>query len=467
MPAKAITKPDELAFIQGELDKGLTYEQIYYLFTKRFQVDYTLTTFMQKMKITVKLGILVKGRGQGSDGIPHKGDAGENHNIQEMDDSKIINLNSSRITNLKQFREWLSERLDLDKWKIHALKANTYEGQQKIKHVEKDDKGHIIREWYESKVIPMYSFKADIRLKDNIFDLGRFFETLGQELKKLKKTSQSPKKRAKKRNILLEPFITDHHIGSQIEGGDGYEVIYNIDKAAEYYDRIIDEMLSRVDTERLEEIWLPTGNDLIHCDNNSLTTTKGTKLIGAQNYERAVIVAETMLIRNIEKLKKTGAKIRVIMVRGNHDWDSVFHLGRSLIYVYDKDRQVKVITSRKQRIYQQFHRVGIGFSHGYHENPREFDRIFSVEAADIWASSMTRQFHIGHLHTFNKKTSWAVAEENLRMKGLDLIRGSTVCFPDQWHDNKAFIGKESRSQFLTFDHDHMTGIEYVNFSGGF
>lgn len=444
MAASVFKDQKVIAFIQALLDENITYESMYDHYLERFGDKIALSTFKYKIKMSLQKGVLVR------KSMPdHKRRKdGEAEEISYRD-QKFYNLTSSRITNEAEFREWLWERLDKDKWEIDKLQIGYFEGQQK-EEIE-DDSG---KKKTNAIVIPMYTFRAVVKPKANLFDPERFFRKLADEVPQIKVIA--PQKSAKRvnRELLLEPFITDHHLGNVIHGED-YSVLYDLNTAEKYYDRIIDEILGRVDPGKIEEIWLPTGNDLIHADNNSLTTTRGTQLFG-ENYEKAVIVAEVMLIRNIEKLKLTGAKVVVIMVRGNHDWNSIFHLGRSLVWRYRDDPKVEIVTSRKHRIYRRFHKVGIGFSHGHYEDVKNLDRDFANEAPKIWADTKTRQFHIGDKHHFKQTKDWIRVEENLRMKGVDIIRGSTVCLPDQWHEDRSYIGNNNRSQYLIFnDEDHI------------
>jgi len=345
-------------------------------------------------------------------------------------------------------------KIDTKVFKAVEVITNYLEQGSKLRVPHQTSNGKVVIKHKRTKT-PLHQIKAKFKRIENLFDQERFIKDLKKAVGPIK--TKKRKARPKKADLLVEPFITDHHIGNAIQNED-YDLIYSIDIAAKYYDRAIDSFLAEIDTSRIERFLLPTGNDLVHWDNFKNQTTKGTQLFGnARDYERACVVAEAVLIRNIDKLSKI-APVDVPMVKSNHSYATEFHIGRSLIYKYQKDKNVTINNSTYSRQYYQWKGIGIGFCHGHNEKINELDKIFPVEKPGIWNESTTRHFHIGHRHKFVKTSSYTKLIENMRQNGLEVIQGSTLCVPDLWHTNKGYVGSYQRTQCLVFNPKYLQQI---------
>lgn len=342
-------------------------------------------------------------------------------------------------------------KIDTKVFKAVEVITNYLEQGSKLRVPHQTENGRVVITHKRTKT-PLHQIKAKFKRVENLFDQERFLAELKKAVGKPKPQKRKPKK--KKANLLVEPFITDHHIGNAIQNED-YDLIYSIDLAEKYYNDAIDHFLSEIDTSKIERFLLPSGNDLVHWDNFKNQTTRGTQLFGnARDYERACVVAEACLIKNIDKMLKI-APVDIPMVKSNHSYTTEFHIGRSLIYKYEKNKNVRILNSINSRQYYQWENIGIGFCHGHNEKIKELDKIFPVEQPRIWNESKTRHFHIGHRHTFVKTSSFTKLIDNMRMNGLEVIQGSTLCVPDFWHTNKGYVGAYQRTQCLVFNKDHL------------
>ena len=364
----------------------------------------------------------------------------------ETDDLLKFNVYSTFIKGIDELIEY--HGIDTDKWVASKIFTNYIEQGQKLRTIKKV-KGERPIVVHRTNKVPLHQIKAEFKLKESLFDPERFIVALGEALSE-KTPTKTKHKKSKRRDLLVEPFIVDHHIGNSIQD-ENYDMIYSIDIAEKFYDNAIDDFLDRIDTEKINRFLLPTGNDIVHFDNFDNKTTRGTQLFGnAADYERACVVAEAMSIRTIEKLAKI-APVDVPLVKSNHAFTTEFHIGRSLIYYFKDNPNVTILNSTRSRQYYRYKKIGLGFCHGHNEKIEELHNLFPIEASEIWHECNTLQFHIGHRHHFTKKKSFAKIAEEFRKKGLTVIQGSTMCFPDAWHIDKGFIGNEQRTQCLVFD----------------
>lgn len=375
---------------------------------------------------------------------------------KEEDDKMEINMYSSFVKTLDDLIEY--HKIDMNQFKVVNVETNYFEQGSKLRIPHQTPDGKVVIKHERTKT-PLHQIKAKFILKEKIFDIDRFVVSLKDALS----SDFNPKKVKvkKKADLLIEPFLTDHHIGNAVQN-ENYDLIYSIDIAGKYYNDAFESFLDRIDTSRIERFCLPSGNDLVHWDNFKNQTTAGTQLFGnARDYERACVVAEACLIRNIEKCSKI-APVDVVMVKSNHAYNTEFHIGRSLEYRFAKDPNVTIKNSINSRQYYQFHQVGIGFCHGHNEKIAELDKIFPVERPDLWHQSKTRHFHIGHRHKFLKSQSFTKLVDNMRMNGLEVIQGSTLCVPDMWHTNKGYVGSYQRTQCMMFNHEYLEDIKFFH-----
>lgn len=248
-----------------------------------------------------------------------------------------------------------------------------------------------------------------------------------------------PNKRAK---YAYEINIPDVHFGKMSwseESGEDYDI-----KIAEKrYEEAIQSLLSLVNTDDIEEIIFPIGNDMINIDSRRNETFAGTGQDSDSRFYKIVKVVKSILIRNINALSVI-APVKVIVVSGNHDPETMFMLGEILESFYHNNENVDVDNFPRQRKYYQYGLNGFQYTHGNEEKHTELGLIFATEQAQLWADTIYRFCKLGHFHK-NKTIKYLSIDEHqgFQVQILPSLSGS-----DAWHNSKGYMSKKQAKGFL-------------------
>lgn len=246
------------------------------------------------------------------------------------------------------------------------------------------------------------------------------------------------------RRYMLEVSIPDLHIGKlawEDESGENYDTKIAIQR----FNECVDNLLLHVYPYRnqIEEILLPIGNDLINIDNMSNKTTAGTDQRVDSRWQQMFQKAKEVTIENINKLSKI-APVKVAMVSGNHDYQTVYYLGCVLEAYYSKSNNVKIDNSAEQRKYHEYGVNMVGFTHGNEEKHQELGLIMATQKPEMWARTKCRQIHLGHFHS-RRTTKYLDVQE---FQGFTVRILPSLSGTDDWHNRKGYMSMKSGVAFL-------------------
>jgi hypothetical protein len=310
---------------------------------------------------------------------------------------------------------------------------------------------HLFNNWGQ-----YYQVKIWFKRIANHFDPDRFNEKLVNSLKGIKPTPVTYKKT--KRELLVVPHITDSHFG-KVSLDEYGNIDTSLKKTSDHYKSIIDDVLSRVDNGNIDRFLLPVGNDLLNIDSPAKMTTAGTPQPAGDLWENMLVCAETCLIEVIERLKQI-APVDVVMVRGNHDSNSTYTIGRTLWAYFAKDKNVTITNSGKYIEYYTYKDILIALLHGHTVRLNEIDRIISHEAREAWGKAKLVEAILGHFHHENVKTNVIKLQEHLRMRGVTVRVGDTNSGLDEWHRAKNYSDVMQRTQTFVYSSDRIEDIIY-------
>ena len=303
------------------------------------------------------------------------------------------------------------------------------------------DKYKINSYWTKQSASGKFTSSVNAILKKVDTDLGLQKEIILAELRNSTKyvPYYKPSKKAK---YAYEINIPDAHFGKMSwkdESGEDYDLKI----AEERYETAIQELLSLVNTDLLEEIIFPIGNDMINIDSRRNETFAGTAQDSDSRFFKIIKVVKNVLIRNINALSLL-APVKVIVISGNHDPESMFMLGEILDSYYHNDKNVTVDNAPKQRKYYQYGKNGFQYTHGNEENHKDLGLIFATEEKQLWADTEFRFCKLGHFHK-NKKTNYLSIDEHqgFQVQILPSLSGS-----DAWHKSKGYMSKKQAKGFL-------------------
>lgn len=274
-------------------------------------------------------------------------------------------------------------------------------------------------------------------------DLNLQKQIILDELKKAFPTKKLiTKDRQTKGNQLLELSLFDMHFGKMShadETGDDFDMKI----ACKRFTKAVNELLSRVDLTKVGRILFPVGNDMFNIDNIQKTTTAGTPQDNDTRYHEMIKVVKNLLIKTIVELSEI-APVDVVVVSGNHDYQTTFLFGEILDAYFHNDKNVNVNNSPKLRKYYSYGNTAIQFTHGDNEKHQDLGLIFATEQPKIWSSSKFRYCQMGHLHK-SKKIDYVSVDEH---QGFKIQILPSLSSTDAWHYKKGYNSMKAAKAFL-------------------
>lgn len=330
-------------------------------------------------------------------------------------DSWTITLPRTRIHTLEELLDYC--KVDLAIWDVDHFVVNKWE-------VAAKDASKTLQ------VEPLYQVKAWLKKKVHIVAAKRELEIL-KEIAKKSAPAPEPVKRpvARANGNILEINIPDIHFGKlawHLETG--YQ---NYDRgiAEEVYKRALENLLDRVSHFKFDEVLFIVGNDLFNSDDPEYRTTSGTIVTTDGRYQKTMYKVRELMVQSIERLRKI-APVRVMMVYGNHDQTSVWHLGDSLECYFHNYNDVMIENVPTYRKYFQWGKVMLMFTHGDKAKREDYPLLMATEQPQMFGSTKWREAHTGHLH--HTKVN---EHHGVRVRILPAL-----CPPDDWHAENGYVG---------------------------
>ena len=295
-----------------------------------------------------------------------------------------------------------------------------------------------------SKEIRFAPTKAELKRWQKDLDqaglLGRIHEGLIADLRAERAKRPKPRKHgAVKRPteaLVREISAADLHVG-KYAWDDEVGASYDVEIAEATFAHAIlesDEKSARLAGSLGDTIYV-AGNDFLQTDNLAGTTTSGTYVDTDTRYIRSFRRGFRLHRWAIDRLAERGNVI-VKVVPGNHDRLTAFQQGHSLEAWYRDDPRVTIDNGPKLR---KYHQVGInllGWTHGSEEKEDDLPMIMATEQPERWATSLHREWHIGHFHK-SKETRYTAGDS---FQGVRVRVLPALCGPDAWHYAKGYVG---------------------------
>lgn len=328
-----------------------------------------------------------------------------------------ISLPQTRIHTLEQLVEYCE--IDLSIWEVERFIANKWEMNAG-----------------EGRVEPLFQIKAFLKKRQDIVDAKEEITQL-KKLAKLEARIPVPvEHKSPSSGNMLEIDISDHHFGKLAWSTETGHENYDTKIAVKVFKRAFKSLLQRSAQHTFDEIWFVVGNDLLNSDNVAGTTTKGTYVSTDVRYHKTFSIVRKVLTDCIEDLRHHTKKVKVIMVPGNHDQLSAWHLGDSLECYFDKYKDIEIDNSPRYYKYHQFGKVMIMYTHGDKGKRKDYPLLMATEQPEMFGSTKFREAHTGHRHTTQVDEQHGVIVRIL----------SALCPPDAWHAENAFTGNLRSSE---------------------
>lgn len=347
---------------------------------------------------------------------------------EQTEDTWNIHLPSTRIHTLDELIAHFA--VDLSVWEVDRFVANKWEMGYKDASAQ-------------AQVEQLFQVKAWLRKKKHVSDAKQEIADLrASAAAELCMRPLPPRRPVKRSGLMLEVAIPDLHILKLAWGKETRHGNYDSSIAVETHDRALDALLERTASLRPERIVLPLGNDLLNVDGGKNSTANGTPQDTDTRYNRGFKMAREMATRAILRLRQI-APVHVPMVPGNHDAESVWHLGDSLWCLFHKDKHVTIDNGESKRKYVEHGQVLLLFTHGNEEKRPDLPLLMAVEERQAWGRAKWCEVHVGHWHQVG-----LIEKMGVRVRLL-----SSLCRPDAWHANSGYVGNIRQAEAFMWHKD--------------
>lgn len=291
-------------------------------------------------------------------------------------------------------------------------------------------------------IAPLFQVKATLKKRVAINNIRKEIELLKDDAKKNGRTPSPVVRSILRSGNLLEINIPDAHFGKLAWGVEtGYEN-YDTSIAEKIFIRALETLLDRVKSHKFDQVLFVVGNDLFNSDDQEGRTTKGTNVTTDGRYHKTFYKVRRCITKCIERLRQI-APVKVLMVSGNHDQMSVWHLGDSLECYFHKYADVEIENTPIYRKYHQHGQVMLMFTHGDKAKRTDYPLLMASEQREMWGSTRFRECHTGHTHMTKMDE-----QHGVRVRVLPAL-----CPPDDWHAENGFVGNLRNAEAYVWNKD--------------
>jgi hypothetical protein len=347
-------------------------------------------------------------------------------------------------------------QVDPEIWEVERYVCNQWQMGRKDKRVNLtwregvatgfvDDSGKIAR-------APLWQVKAWLRRKVEKTTLNLMLEQFA-----LKAAKHAPRKwvferpKRAKGDCCYVLNGQDLHLAKLAWSPETGGADWDINIARKVDDAAVEDLMGKVPIERIDEVIVIVGSDLLQVDNDKSTTTAGTYVDSDSRLAKVYNVACDMLTARIERLA-SRFKVKAIVIPGNHDSTVSFFLGRYLAAWFRTHPNVEVDSRPLSRKYHGFGKTLLTFDHGDETKIKDLPLIIMRENQATISQYRFMEALTGHLHH----------EESNDIKGIVLRVAPALCAADKWHARKGLVGSIRRSQGLLYQREN--GLEAIYYS---
>lgn len=351
-----------------------------------------------------------------ADGTPAQ-PAAEPERIERTDDSIKVSLPATRIHTLEQLIAYCE--VDQDVWEVERFVCNKWEVGSK------SEDGIVVE--------PLYQVKAWLKRRKDVSDAVAIIERLEARAAAFAPVYPQLIFRDRRHSgNMLEIALTDHHFGklawSKETGWEDYDLRIADRSYRDGFTAIID----RTRSYSPDAITIVVGSDQNHSDNKQGTTTGGTPQDMDSRYFKVCDTSADASIWSIEAALTVAPKVRVVVVPGNHDFTTSWHLGRTLAAWFRNCPNVEVDSRPLMRKYIEHGCVMLCWTHGNDIRWDGLPLLMAQEQPQMWGRTKWKEVHTGDKHQRKLKLE--------EFNGVAVRILPSLCPPDAWHSSKGFVG---------------------------
>lgn len=303
-------------------------------------------------------------------------------------------------------------------------------------------------------VEPLYQVKAWLKRKTVVCAVRDELEEMWREFARTALRFKAIKRSRRKHGNVPELTIPDLHLGKLAWSRETGHADYDVRIAKRTFETAVAVLIERTSSFKFDKILLIVGNDMLNADNAEGTTTAGTPVTNDTRYPKTFEIARRMLTRAIEHLREI-APVRVVVVPGNHDALSSWHMGHSLWCYFHKCEDVTVDNEPTKFKYYQFGSVMLMWAHGDTGKLPDYPLLMATEQPQMFGATKFREAHTGDKHQV-----MLTEKHGVRVRILP-----SLCEPDDWHAGKTFVGNLKSAEACVWNKtDGLIGTAIYSFT---
>jgi hypothetical protein len=345
-------------------------------------------------------------------GLETTGETSETH--ERKGDTWTISLPKTRIQSLEELVKQCD--IDLTEWEVERWICNKWE-------VGAKDAAKVLR------VEPLFQVKAWLRRKTNVVAIKNEIAELKKEAKAAARQYPLIARPQSKSGYLLELSIPDLHVGKLAWAKETGWEDYDSDIAVAVFEDALTKLLERTSSYSFDRILFTIGNDLFHTDSKQPMTTAGTPQDVDGRYQRTFVKTRQMITRALERTRLI-APVDAVLVPGNHDTLSTWHLGDSLECLFAKCADINVNNDPTMRKYYEWGRVMLLLTHGNKGKLQDYPLVMATEQPEMFGRTVHREAHTGDKHQLKVH----------ELHGVRVRISPALCPPDAWHADSMYVG---------------------------
>lgn len=245
-----------------------------------------------------------------------------------------------------------------------------------------------------------------------------------------------PSPKEAKTHRALEIDIADTHIGSKH---------FDEERYFKAIHAIKEELLGEYDI-----AYVCFLGDIIHVDNESEMTNRGTQLSTASGPYRMIDDAFDILINTISIIASGVNQVEVFWVQGNHARLLEYTLMQALAMSFTEIENIKFTVDERRRKAFLYGNTLVGIHHGDMPKRQKFDWL-QFEFAHLWGQAKFWEMHNGHTHTEEVETRGAVVSRTV----------TTIKSTDDYEYNMGYTN--NRQNIMTFGYDYEEGLDTIKY----
>lgn len=280
----------------------------------------------------------------------------------------------------------------------------------------------------------LHQFKATYSLDIDMRKALKHF--IEQDIVPIKIKKRKRKESTGKIAVLSIPDI---HVGKfawEPEVGEAYDT----KRAVEIYTKAVENLGGRIAEEKVDRIMYVVGNDLLHTDTTTSTTTKGTPQDTDTRWQYSFRRAKECIVSSAIALLDV-ANVDIVVQPGNHDRMMAWAMGEVLA-AYFRNTSISVDNEPAYRKYKRYGSLLFGITHGDMVKQQALPAIMATEAPEDWGQTTWHEWFLGHFH--RKKEFLSVGFEDKMGVALSFLPSLTAT--DRWHYEMGYVGSKRSAE---------------------